>query len=313
MSHDIRRSGRTIATASAARSRVSSISSTRVSTRYPDLHVYHFGGYGAEHDQAAHGRVRDARDPGRRPAPAPGLRRSPHASSARPCARACRATRSRSSRRSSASRGPAAVKSGTQAILNYERWLHQGRQVLLDEIAAYNEEDCRATLGLLDWLHRAAPGRSSVARAAGPAAALARSLRGRGRPAATASGSWSRARSPGRRAGSRASCWSTTGARRARPGGGYFDRLGMSPEELVEDSEAIGCLEPDRRTPPEPRKKSLVHTLRFPIQDHKLAPGPGPRPRDGQERGRDPGIDDVGGTLQLLRGPSFGARRSRER
>src|SRR5262245_10085644 len=45
-----------------------------------------------------------------------------------------------------------AVRSGTQAILNYERWLHMKSQALLDEIAAYNEEDCRATLGLLEWL-----------------------------------------------------------------------------------------------------------------------------------------------------------------
>ena len=49
------------------------------------------------------------------------------------------------------------VQSGTQAILHYERWLHQREQALLDEIAAYNREDCRATLGLLDWLHRIRP------------------------------------------------------------------------------------------------------------------------------------------------------------
>src|SRR4029450_4464196 len=46
-----------------------------------------------------------------------------------------------------------AVNSGTQAILTYERWLLQQSQPLLDEIAAYNLEDCRATLGLLEWLH----------------------------------------------------------------------------------------------------------------------------------------------------------------
>jgi uncharacterized protein len=49
------------------------------------------------------------------------------------------------------------VQSGTQAILHYERWIHGGDQTLLDEIAAYNLEDCRATLGLLDWLHRMRP------------------------------------------------------------------------------------------------------------------------------------------------------------
>ena len=50
-----------------------------------------------------------------------------------------------------------AVQSGTQAIVDYERWREQRRQALLDEIEAYNQEDCRATLGLLDWLHRIRP------------------------------------------------------------------------------------------------------------------------------------------------------------
>jgi hypothetical protein len=55
--------------------------------------------------------------------------------------------------------------------------------------------------------------------------------------------------------------------------GAYFDRLGKSPEELLEDSEAIAYLTADPSMRPEPRKKSLVHTLRYPIQDHKLRPG----------------------------------------
>ncbi|HEX5529273.1 MAG TPA: TM0106 family RecB-like putative nuclease, partial [Methylomirabilota bacterium] len=50
-----------------------------------------------------------------------------------------------------------AVQSGTQAILHYERWLGQRSPALLDEIAAYNLEDCRSTLGLLEWLHRVRP------------------------------------------------------------------------------------------------------------------------------------------------------------
>src|SRR5439155_6942250 len=58
----------------------------------------------------------------------------------------------------------------------------------------------------------------------------------------------------------------------------YFERLGMTPEELIDDSESIGCLEPDRDAPPESLKRSLVHTLRFPAQDHKLGPGPADEP-----------------------------------
>ena len=45
----------------------------------------------------------------------------------------------------------------------------------------------------------------------------------------------------------------------------------MTPEELVEDSESIGGLEPVGE--PEPVKKSLAYTLTFPAQEHKLGAG----------------------------------------
>ena len=179
------------------------------------------------------------------------------------------------------------MRSGTDAIVNYERWLETNGPGALDEIAAYNEEDCRATLGLLEWLHECGPAdlpwpAPPDPQPLSPETTEALDARQRLREELLAGAE------PG------TSRWLAGELleyhrREARPAWwGYFERLGMSPEELVEDSESIGDLEADRGTPPRPVKRSLVHTLRFPPQDHKLGPGLGPRSRDRQERGRDP-------------------------
>ena len=56
------------------------------------------------------------------------------------------------------------VRSGTLAVLQYERWMEARDGARLDAIAAYNEEDCRATLALRDWLPEPAAGGHAVAR-----------------------------------------------------------------------------------------------------------------------------------------------------
>ena len=53
----------------------------------------------------------------------------------------------------------------------------------------------------------------------------------------------------------------------------YFNRQDMSPEELVEDGEAIGELSLDPDEPPVADVRSFIYTLRFPEQEHKLAAG----------------------------------------
>jgi uncharacterized protein len=198
-----------------------------------------------------------------------------------------------------------AVKSGTQAILTYERWLHQQSQPLLDEIAAYNLEDCRATLGLLEWLHEVRPPDlpwpdAPEPQAVSPETSEGLDARHRLREDLVASAEPGSAR------------WLAGELleyhrREARPAWwAYFDRLGKSPEELLEDSEAIAYLTADPSARPEPRKKSLVHTLRYPIQDHKLRPGQTVQdPATGRSAGEILAIDDASGTLQLVRGPRF--------
>jgi predicted RecB family nuclease len=199
------------------------------------------------------------------------------------------------------------VKSGTQAILNYERWLHQRSQVLLDEIAAYNLEDCQATLGLLQWLHRVRPAdlpwpETPEPQALSTEATEALDARQQLRQELVAG---AEPGTPRWLAGELLEYH----RREARPAWwAYFDRLGKSPEELLEDSEAIAYLKADPRTPPQPKKKSLVHTLRFPIQDHKLRPGHMVHdPATGRSAGEILAIDDTSGVLELLRGPKFGS------
>jgi uncharacterized protein len=46
----------------------------------------------------------------------------------------------------------ASVTDGEDSILKFEEWLDSGEQSLLDWIRDYNEEDCRSTLMLRDWL-----------------------------------------------------------------------------------------------------------------------------------------------------------------
>src|SRR4029079_2764227 len=54
-------------------------------------------------------------------------------------------------------RRTATVRSGMDAVVEYEYWRESQDQKSLDQIAAYNEEDCRATLELLEWLHKLRP------------------------------------------------------------------------------------------------------------------------------------------------------------
>jgi uncharacterized protein len=51
----------------------------------------------------------------------------------------------------------ASVRSGMDAIVAYEHWRESQKPEFLDQIVAYNEEDCRATVALLDWLHELRP------------------------------------------------------------------------------------------------------------------------------------------------------------
>ena len=108
------------------------------------------------------------------------------------------------------------VSGGSESVVNFEEWLEAGEDSLLEEIRAYNEEDCRSLYELHQWLLGAAAGRARVARAArgargqgGDEGAARRARRG------PASGSWP---ATSRSSSSRTSS-TTTAARRSRSGG----------------------------------------------------------------------------------------------
>jgi uncharacterized protein len=190
------------------------------------------------------------------------------------------------------------------AIVEYERWRESQEQKFLDRIAAYNEEDCRATLALLGWLHKLRP--SEVPwpalpepRAISEEAAEILDARQRLREELVTTAEAGEYR------------WLAGELleyhrREARPAWWwYFERCGMTPEELVEDAESIGCLEAEQNESPIPQKRSLIYALKFPPQDHKLVPGSVHDPATGKGAGEILEIDDTTGTLRLLRGPKL--------
>jgi predicted RecB family nuclease len=193
----------------------------------------------------------------------------------------------------------AQVTSGTRAILAYEGWMESHASARLDEIATYNEEDCLATLALRDWLIEHRP--DDVAWAERPAAravdddkqqtdarreALRQALL---QGAETGTPRWLAAE------------LLEYHRREARPAWWwFFARCQMSADELVDDGEAIGRLEPAGA--PVRAGRWLDQRLRFPPQQHKLAPGDTPLdPATGKAAGTLAKLDEATGELVLRR------------
>ncbi len=222
--------------------------------------------------------------------------------------------------------GPRAadVKDAASSIVVYEQWLQTGDDTLLEAIRAYNEEDCVSTRKLRDWLvpralearkkfgdfdlsrlplfepapkdpARAEEKRLEAERLAAETAALAQGLVD-GADLLDAHWRWLLAQ------------LLDYHQREARPvWWAYFDRVRMLPEQLIEDSEAIGGLTLDETVEPRPEKRSLVYTLRFPAQDFKKNALGDARDQEGNGAGDvvDAWLDAAGGHLTLKRGPSF--------
>src|SRR5215211_6418019 len=195
------------------------------------------------------------------------------------------------------------VRAGEDSILVFEEYLESGDRGLLEAIERYNEFDCLATYQLREWLleRRADAGverwkepptprevKEEVAEAVAERERLeAELLDG----AEEGDERWLAAQ------------LLEYHRREARPvWWHYFRRLESTEEELRDwDSEAIAGLEPTDE-PPETVARSLVHTLRFPPQQHKLGPGGvvDPETQKGEEI---ESIDDERGLLRLRRGP----------
>jgi predicted RecB family nuclease len=194
----------------------------------------------------------------------------------------------------------AEVKDGGTSIVEYERWVQTRDPELLSAIAAYNEEDVIATRLLRDWLleRKAEAGEIPSPEPLPPSqpkaedadrAALRDALLATGDPprelVAQLLDYHDRERKP---------VWWA-----------FFDRLERTSEELTEDSDAIGMIEPVGESWPEAR--SHVHVLTYPAQEHKLRVGDAPRDlaTGGGPAGTIVALDREARLLELRRGPSL--------
>ncbi len=196
------------------------------------------------------------------------------------------------------------------SIVAYERFLQEGDRTLLDAIEEYNREDCVSTLALRDWLLA----RRDEAEIEFGAPIAWRATR-------EAPRSEARLESDAETAALEAALMAEPDApahllarllhyhrREARPAWWeWFRRQELSPEELVEDGEALGDLTPAPDIPLETVGHSTVFALRFPAQDHNLRRGDVVDPlhdaREYVEEIREP-TDDQPGLVRIKRGPT---------
>ncbi len=199
-------------------------------------------------------------------------------------------------------RRSAEMGSGADAVLGYERYVETGDRAELEGIARYNDEDCRATLALRDWLVSVRP--SDAERLAPvPHKDLATETA----EEATAREALRLELVTGAEPGSvpwLAGELLEYHRREARPAWWrWFSMVDMDGEELIADAEAIGGLEPEGPPQAQPNKMFAV-TLRFPEQQHKLEAGGLIDPATGKGVTVS-AIDDDACTL-IVRGQRFG-------
>jgi predicted RecB family nuclease len=159
------------------------------------------------------------------------------------------------------------VKTAGGSIVAYENWRESADQKILDEIEAYNRIDCISTEKLRDWLVSIRPedpwpqlGADMTEKEVAEDEAT-KALRAQ----LAASGLLEE----------RQEALFNLGLfhkREAKPAWwAIFDSLGREEDELIDDLDALGGLE--AMGPPEPIKRSMARTYRFPPQETKLRGG----------------------------------------
>lgn len=207
-----------------------------------------------------------------------------------------------------------AVTDGGSSIVVYEEWLETGDPQLLEDIRAYNEVDCRSTLGLRDWLEER---RHELAARTGEE--VPRPDPVEGAPSATVAGvddghaaavaallaavpDDHDGRTPDDHARQLLADLLGWHRREDRPAWwAWFARLAMTDEELVADREAIGGMVP--LGPVDAERRPGVHRYGFdPEQDHKLPVGrPVADPATTTRVGMVVALDAAAGTVDLAR------------
>jgi predicted RecB family nuclease len=189
----------------------------------------------------------------------------------------------------------AAVAGGAESVVLFEQWIEAGEDGVLEGIRAYNEEDCRSTVALHEWLLEQRPQElpwrlppderekseeaeeRDAARVALHEALLAGGEEG--------SPHWLLAHLLYYHQREAKSQWWE-----------WFHHLELDEDDLIEDTDTIGGL----RLVGEPVEdgQSLVYTFEFPPQEHKID-GRSVDPRT--EKTYDVSTDDEHGTVTLKR------------
>ena len=148
-------------------------------------------------------------------------------------------------------------------------------------VAGYNEDDCRATLALRDWLEerrvelaaRLRPRAAAPCRGRGsPLRPKIRSSPGSGRRCSPTSRTTRRRGRPSRtRRRCSPTCSIGTGARHKPAWWRYFYLRGLGPAELIDEPDALGGLTGGDVVGEV--KRSVVRRFPFPPQEHRFAAG----------------------------------------
>jgi uncharacterized protein len=207
------------------------------------------------------------------------------------------------------------VSEGGDSIVAFEQFLETGDRSLLESIERYNEDDCRSTYLLREWL---LDRRDEAIQEFGqeipwkappepwePDPELQAELDAL--HAALTTGVPEDAED---RDDDQHTCWLMAQLldyhrREAKPGyWAYFERLEADEEQLTEvDNEALGRLTVAAGIDPIPlpaRSRSVLHTLSFPPQEHKISQGSFVDPATGKGVTVE-SVDNATGTLQIKR------------
>lgn len=168
-----------------------------------------------------------------------------------------------------------AVKDGGQSIVEYHRWQETGEAALLDAIVAYNRVDCENTEGLRDWLLSLRPElpwwecAASVPDVEKSEEAIKREAEREALRLAV------RAHAPLSERGRELVAHLSDFHRRANKPAlwAVYDRCERAADELIDDGECIGAIQPAGVDWVRRDGRSTIATYSFPDQDSKLREG----------------------------------------
>jgi predicted RecB family nuclease len=190
----------------------------------------------------------------------------------------------------------AEVEGGAESVVLFEQWIEAQDPGLLAAIGAYNEEDCRSTVALHEWLLGLRPPElpwrlPPDQREQTPEAEERDAARVRLHEELLAGAAEGDTRFLlahllyYHRREAKSQWWE------------WFHHLSLDEDELIEDTDTIGGLELVGE--PVEDGQSLVYTLRFPAQEHKIG---GSAVDPATEKGYRVEVDDEQGTITLKRG-----------